>query len=180
MIAKGLDFPSVTFVGVILADIGLNSADLRSSERTFQVLTQVAGRAGRGQGNGNVVIQTYNPEHYAIRAAAKQNYQDFYDQEIQFRRSLTYPPFSQQIRLTLNAQNQSSAQREAQRVGNVLRHEIRSWDIQEIRIIGPAPSIPSVRKGYWSWNLTILGTNPHLLLQKINLPQSWKVDVDPY
>lgn len=180
MIAKGLDFPNVTFVGVILADIGLNSADLRSSERTFQVLTQVAGRAGRGQGNGNVVIQTYNPEHYAIRAAAKQNYQDFYDQEIQFRRSLTYPPFSQQIRLTLNSQNQSLAQREAQRVGNILRHEIRSWDIQEIRIIGPAPSIPSARKGYWSWNLTILGTNPNLLLEKINLPQSWRVDVDPY
>ena len=180
MIAKGLHLPNVTLVGVILADIGLNSADLRASERTFQVLTQVAGRAGRGESVGRVVIQTYNPEHYAIRSAAKQNYKEFYDKEIQFRRSLSYPPYSGQIRLTLNLQNPTVATREAQRMGNALKSELRSWDIRDLRIIGPAPSSQSPNRGSSSWSINILGLNPHILLEKINLPHSWKVDVDPY
>ena len=180
MIAMGLHLPNVTLVGVILADIGLNSADLRASERTFQVLTQVAGRAGRGESVGRVVIQTYNPEHYAIRSAAKQNYKEFYDKEIQFRRSLSYPPYSGQIRLTLNLQNPTVATREAQRMGNALKSELRSWDIRDLRIIGPAPSSQSLIRGSSSWSINILGLNPHTLLEKISLPHSWKVDVDPY
>ena len=94
MIAKGHDIPNVTLVGVVLADIGLSIPDFRAAERTFQLLTQAAGRAGRGDTPGRVVIQTLNPDHYAIRFAAAQDYEGFYQKEIEFRKWLRYPPFS--------------------------------------------------------------------------------------
>ncbi len=93
MIAKGHDFPNVTLVGVISVDIGLGLPDLRSAERTFQLITQVAGRAGRGKQAGKVLIQTYYPEHYALRHAKEQDYEGFYTEEIEFRERLGYPPF---------------------------------------------------------------------------------------
>ncbi|WP_284142653.1 helicase-related protein, partial [Escherichia coli] len=93
MLAKGHDFPNVTLVGVISVDAGLALPDFRSAERTFQILTQVAGRAGRGSLQGRVLIQTYHPEHYALRHACAQNYDAFYAEEIEFRRHLSYPPF---------------------------------------------------------------------------------------
>ncbi len=93
MLAKGHDFHNVTLVGVISVDAGLALPDFRSAERTFQLLTQVAGRAGRGQLQGRVLIQTYYPEHYALRHSQTQNYEAFYDEEIRFRRNLAYPPF---------------------------------------------------------------------------------------
>ena len=94
MIAKGHDIPNVTLVGVVLADIGLSMPDFRAAERTFQLLTQAAGRAGRGETPGRVVIQTLSPEHYAVRMAAEQDYEAFYAKEIEFRRWLRYPPFA--------------------------------------------------------------------------------------
>ena len=101
MVAKGLDLPLVTLVGVVIADTSLNLPDFRAGERTFQLLSQVAGRAGRGQSGGQVVIQTYNPNHYAIQAAARHDYKAFYEQEIKFRRQLKEPPFTQLASLDL-------------------------------------------------------------------------------
>ena len=94
MIAKGHDIPNVTLVGVVSADVGLGMPDFRAAERTFQLLTQVAGRAGRGELPGIVLIQTINPDHYAVRFAAAQDYRLFYEKEIQFRRVMRYPPFA--------------------------------------------------------------------------------------
>ena len=99
MIAKGLDFPRVTLVGVLSADMTLNLPDIRSSERTFQLLTQVAGRAGRGQLPGRVIIQCYDPKHFAIQAAKEHDYGRFFSQEISFRRQMGYPPFQVLVRI---------------------------------------------------------------------------------
>src|SRR5207247_7392879 len=99
MIAKGLDLPLVTLVGVISAEVGLGLPDYRAAERTFQVLTQVAGRAGRGLLGGRVVLQTYNPEHYAIHAAASHNYAEFFARELRYRKDLGYPPFRRVLRM---------------------------------------------------------------------------------
>ncbi|GAI46382.1 unnamed protein product, partial [marine sediment metagenome] len=103
MIAKGLDLPLVTLVGVVSADTSLNLPDFRAGERTFQLLSQVAGRAGRGILGGRVIIQTYSPEHYAIQAAAKHDYASFYDKEIAYRRQLHNPPFTRLVCLVPNA-----------------------------------------------------------------------------
>ena len=94
MIAKGHDFPRVTLVGVVSADVGLGMADFRASERTFQLLTQVAGRAGRGEQPGEAIVQTLYPEHYSIQLACRQDYPAFYERELQFRRAMRYPPSS--------------------------------------------------------------------------------------
>ena len=105
MIAKGLDLPLVTLVGVVNADTSLNLPDFRAAERTFQLLSQVAGRAGRGFKSGKVIIQTYSPEHYAIKAAAKHDYKLFYEQEIAYRRQLNNPPFSRLVSLIFTHTN---------------------------------------------------------------------------
>ena len=106
MIAKGHDFPRVTLVGVISADVGLGMADFRASERTFQLLTQVAGRAGRGDLPGIVLVQTINPDHYAVRMAAAQDYQAFYEKELNFRRMMHYPPFTAMANLLVRSEKQ--------------------------------------------------------------------------
>ena len=116
MIAKGLDLPLVTLVGVVNADISLNLPDFRAGERTFQLLSQVAGRAGRGIMGGRVIIQTYTPEHYAIQAAAKHDYAAFYNREIEFRRQLHNPPFAQLAALVYIHTNDALCQREAERM----------------------------------------------------------------
>ncbi len=95
MISKGLDFPAVTLVGIVLADIGLHLPDYHSPERVFQLLTQVSGRAGRSTSPGKVVLQTYQPEHYAIQAASAQDFNQFYEKELEYRKNLRYPPFGQ-------------------------------------------------------------------------------------
>src|SRR5258707_7657296 len=111
MIAKGLDIPRVTLVGVILADTALGLPDYRSGERTFQLLTQVAGRAGRGWLGGRVVLQTYQPQNYAIRAASKHDYEAFYTEEIEYRRVLQYPPFKRLVRFQFRFPSALQAQR---------------------------------------------------------------------
>ena len=108
MIAKGLDLPLITLVGVVSADTGLNLPDFRAGERTFQLLSQVAGRAGRGTLGGQVIIQTYSPEHYAIQAAAGHDYTLFYKREIEYRRQLRNPPFSRLARLTYSHVNDAA------------------------------------------------------------------------
>ncbi|KAF0214129.1 MAG: primosomal protein N' (replication factor Y) (superfamily II helicase), partial [bacterium] len=136
MLAKGHDFPNVTLVGVISVDAGLSMPDFRSAERTFQLLTQVAGRAGRGTSPGRVIIQSYHPDHYSLTHASLQNYQAFYQQEINFRRSLYYPPFSVLVNIIIKHKELSQAQALASEVGRQLRSAAQ--DDKTIRILGPA------------------------------------------
>ncbi|HFI0236037.1 TPA: primosomal protein N' [Streptococcus suis] len=135
MIAKGLDFPNVTLVGVLNADTALNLPDFRSSERTFQLLTQVAGRAGRADKEGEVLIQTYNPNHYAIAFAKNQDYEGFYQYEMNIRRNLGYPPYYFTVGLTLSHKSEDFVVQKAFEVVSFLRENLSD----SIRILGPTP-----------------------------------------
>ncbi|PIP68094.1 MAG: primosomal protein N' [Candidatus Omnitrophica bacterium CG22_combo_CG10-13_8_21_14_all_43_16] len=150
MIAKGLDFPKVTLVGVISADTALNLPDFRSAERTFNLLTQVAGRAGRSNLGGRVIIQSYTPQHYSIQAAKTHDYNAFYDKEINLRKELNLPPFCHMVSLTLKG-------RREERVFNAcdsLKADIEKADrSKNIKILGPAPSPISKIKGFYRWNI---------------------------
>lgn len=135
MIAKGLDFPNVTLVGVLNADTALNLPDFRSSERTFQLLTQVAGRAGRADKEGQVYIQTYNPQHYAICFAQQQDYEGFYAYEMGIRRNLGYPPYYYTVGITLSHKSEEQVVRKAYQVMDILRQELTD----KVQILGPTP-----------------------------------------
>jgi primosomal protein N' (replication factor Y) (superfamily II helicase) len=179
MIAKGLDLPSVTLVGVVLADLGLNLPDFRAPERTFQLLTQVAGRAGRGSTHGEVVIQSYQPDHYAIQAAALQDYPAFYQQEMQYRRDHGNPPLTRLVRLLFSHNHVDSARNESEHIARTLRQTASEWDMRDVDVVGPAPGYPPRLRGVWRWHVFIRAANPQLLLDKIELPPAWVVDVDP-
>ena len=179
MVAKGLDLPQVTLVGVVSADTALNLPDFRAGERTFQLLSQVAGRAGRGERPGRVIIQTYSPEHYAIQAVLKQDYEAFYNQEIAFRRELNEPPFSQLVRLTYVHVNEAACQAEAERMKRQLEADIAGRGIIDVGIIGPAPAFIARLRGRYRWQLTLRGNQPERLLKKDVVPAGWAIDVDP-
>ena len=179
MIAKGLDLPQITLAGVISADTGLNLPDFRAGERTFQLLCQVAGRAGRGFTPGRAIIQTYSPEHYAIRAAAKHDYLTFYAQEIDYRRKFGYPPFSQLASLAFSHTNESACLREAERMSRLLAAEKDRRGIPDLRLIGPVPAfVPRVR-GHYRWQLVLCGTGLNDFLTDVAFPRGWVVDMDP-
>ena len=179
MIAKGLDLPGVTVVGVVNADIGLHAPDFRASERIFQLLCQVAGRAGRGHAPGRVIVQTYEPENQAIQAAAAQDYRQFYLEETQFRRQLRYPPYSRMARLTCARASRRDAQSAAEQLARALRVEIRARGIMNTRVIGPAPAAWERLRGRYRWQITIVADEPTELLETVALPPGWTVDVDP-
>ena len=179
MVAKGLDMPLVTLVGVISADIALHLPDFRSGERTFQILTQVAGRAGRGIKRGRVIIQTYNPDHYAIAAASKQDYEAFYGREIGYRRELKHPPFS---RLALMLYAHSNAQRcetEVRRMHKDLKQQINVHGLSNTDLIGPSPAYIERLRGRYRWQIVIRSGDPLALLDKVSIPNGWSVDIDP-
>jgi primosomal protein N' (replication factor Y) len=178
MIAKGLDLPRVTLVGVVSADTALNLPDYRAAEQTFQLLTQVAGRAGRSHRGGQVIVQTYNPEHYAIRAAAQHDYQGFYRQEIAHRRRLGYPPFSRLVALRTSHSDAHRCRVEAERLGAWLAAEIRRLGTAAA-LIGPAPCFYSRLAGRSRWQIVIRARDPMPLLRDLALPLGWQVDVDP-
>ena len=179
MIAKGLDLPRVTLVGVVNADSGLNLPDFRAGERTFQLLTQVAGRAGRGPLGGQVIIQTYSPEHYAIQAAAKHDYALLYDKEIAYRRQLQNPPFRRLASLVYTHTNDGLCQREAERMKRLLIKEIDSKGIADLSLIGPAPAFIHRLRGRFRWQLILRGSDPAVFLSSIPVPQGWTIDIDP-
>ena len=179
MIAKGLDLPQVTLAGIISADIGLNFPDFRAGERTFQLLCQVAGRAGRGVKAGNVIIQTYSPENYAIKAAAKHDYVGFYNQEINYRRQYNYPPYSKLIRLTYTHTNDDLCRRTAERMGQIIRSEGDKKGMDDLSLIGPVPGFTSRVRGRYRWQVILRGSNPARALSDITLSHGWVVDVDP-
>jgi len=152
MIAKGLDFPQVTLVGVVSADVTLNLPDFRSSERTFNLLTQVAGRAGRGEDGGEVIVQTYAPHHYAILTAAKHDYEKFYEEEIIARKELLFPPFVNLIKITVRARNDELTLKTA----TVFAEAIRAAD-KDALVGGPAPAPISRMRGYFRYNIILKG-----------------------
>jgi primosomal protein N' (replication factor Y) len=178
MIARGLDLPLVTLVGVVSADTALNLPDFRAGERTFQLLTQVAGRAACGTRGGQVIIQTYQPEHYAIRAAAQHDYSAFYQQELAYRRQLGYPPFSRLLALRYLDADARRCQAEAVRLARWLGREIQRLGLA-IDLIGPAPCFYSRTQDRYRWQIILRGSDPASLLRDAVLPGGWRVDVDP-
>ena len=156
MLAKGHDYPGIQLVGVVLADLSLNLPDFRAAERTFQLLTQVAGRSGRGDDPGKVIIQTFNPEHYSLAATARQDYALFVEQELEFRQQLFYPPFSRLINLRLSGTQGPAVERAGQRLAALLRREAAGLAPQgNIFVLGPAPA-PIVKvKNRFRWRILI-------------------------
>ncbi len=179
MIAKGLHFPGVTLVGVVLADVGLNAPDFRAGERAFQVLCQVAGRAGRGARRGRVIVQTYRPENYAVRAAASQDYRRFFAQEMAHRREQGNPPYASLIRLMNVHTNAALCEREALRLADQLTAERDASGHAEVEVLGPTPAYPSRLRGRYRWQILLRGPNPRVLLEDARLPRAWTIDVDP-
>lgn len=189
MIAKGLDIPQVTLVGVISADVTLHMPDFRSAERTFQLLTQVAGRAGRGEKSGEVIIQTYDPEHFSILTARNHDFLSFYHKEMTHRKALKYPPFSHLIKILFSGLNEADVIAAAewwQDKLTAIKHECGG---QEIEILGPAPAgIPKI-KDRWRWQLVIKGPDSREIrnVARIALAQAGirfkqvavSIDVDP-
>jgi primosomal protein N' (replication factor Y) len=178
MVAKGLDMPGVTLVGVVNADMALHLPDFRAGERTFQLLTQVAGRAGRGERPGRVIIQTYTPDHYAIDAASCYDYLGFAGAELEYRERLGYPPYRRLARLLLAQTNPRTARDEAMRLGRALAHR-RSELGSETEITGPSPAYVQRLRGRWRWQLLLRGRDPADLVRGFVLPPDWTVDVDP-
>lgn len=179
MIAKGLDLPQVTLAGIISADTSINLPDFRAGEYTFQLLCQVAGRAGRGFKAGKVIIQTYSPDNYAIQAVAKHDYLGFYKYEINYRRQYNYPPFSQLIRLVYSHTNNELCQQELKRLSQSLISKIQTMEENKLSLIGPVPAFIHRVRGKYRWQLIIRGYNPASLLSGIILAAGWTIDVDP-
>ena len=179
MVAKGLDIPNVTLVGVVLADIGLYLPDFRAGERAFGLLCQVAGRAGRGKDIGQVIVQTYNPEHYAIQAAAAQDYSALYEYEINARREMGSPPFSEMVHVVFQDRNDAQALRLATETGRTLTQLAEAQGLTDIEIIGPAPGIPSRIRGRYRWHLTLRGRRLLPFIEGMEFPAACTVDVDP-
>jgi primosomal protein N' (replication factor Y) (superfamily II helicase) len=178
MLAKGLDLPLVTLVGVVLADVGLNLPDFRAAERVFQVLTQVAGRAGRSLLGGRVVLQTFMPEHYAIQAAAAHNYQAFYAQELVYRRKLGYPPFSRLVRLEMRGPDARKVEADTRALAGKVQAWIKQANRQRIEIIGPVPCFFNKVAGTYRWQIVLRGPDPAALLRGFDLGQA-RVEVNP-
>ena len=179
MVAKGLDIPEVTLVGVISADTGLSIPDFRAGERAFQVLTQVAGRVGRGPNGGSAIIQTFQPEHYAVQAAAIQDFEAFYEVEIGLRAEHANPPFTRLIRLGHSHYDPASALEEAKRMAAVLNDERIASGDTGTEVIGPSPSYPFRMRGVTRWHIVLKGAQPGSLLDRVQLGRDWTVDVDP-
>jgi primosomal protein N' (replication factor Y) len=152
MITKGFDFPGVTLVGVVMADLALNMPDFRSAERTFQLLTQVAGRAGRGDRPGRVLIQTYAPFHYSIRAARDQDYARFIRRELELRRELMYPPFARLALVRIEGADAARVSAMASRVAAALGRRARP---DSMRILGPAPAPIERIKRRYRWQVLL-------------------------
>jgi primosomal protein N' (replication factor Y) len=182
MIGLGLDFPNVTLVGVISADTLLDLPDFRAGERTFQLVSQAIGRAGRGERPGEVVIQTNHPDHYSIAQAVRQDYEAFYEEELLFRRALNYPPFSHLIKLTCEDRREERARRDAEKLLEVLSRS----DLKGLEVLGPFKALPYRVRGEVRWQLVLKAkdlraTNELLrrVFSELKLKSRIKPDVDP-
>ena len=182
MIAKGHDFPEVTLVGVVSADVGLGLADFRASERTFQLLTQVVGRAGRGDKPGEALIQTVYPEHYSIRAAAAQDYDTFFEKERDFRERMHYPPSVALINIVIRHRLSETALQDGAEVARRLRALYPSG-----QVLGPAPAPIAKIKDEHRVQVFLKGTHRHAmrtavltaLADRPDIKRRATIDVDP-
>jgi primosomal protein N' (replication factor Y) len=179
MVAKGLDLPSVTLVGVVLADYSLREADFRAGERTFQLLVQVAGRAGRADRDGRVLIQTLQPEHPAILAAAAQDPDAFFEEELRWRAEHGYPPFRRALRLVFSHPKLAFVAEEAHRLASELRRVAPS--LPNVEVVGPTPPQVARLRGRHRLQVLVFGDDPTAVLRELeeDLPVGWVVDVDP-
>jgi primosomal protein N' (replication factor Y) len=186
MIAKGLDFPAVMLVGVVNADAALHLADFRASERTCQLVTQVAGRSGRGTLGGRVVVQTSTPDHPAIRAAATHDYEAFVRSELPIREALLYPPFGCIVRIVVRSVDDAAAERWAAHVAERLREAAAG--IAGIRVLGPAPAPITRLRDRFRWHVQAHGPEGAALRDIVRRATAtlatpdavaWIVDVDP-
>jgi primosomal protein N' (replication factor Y) len=184
MIAKGHDFPRVTLVGVVSADVGLGLADFRASERTFQLLTQVAGRAGRGEQPGEAIVQTIYPDHYSIQLACRQDYPAFFERELRFRKAMRYPPLVSLVNTVVRARTFSAAMDDAADLVEKVRRGDASGDL---RVLGPAPPPLGKLRGEFRAQLLIKGANRRKMRDALqaaiasrpDLQRRVVVDVDP-
>ena len=175
MLAKGFDLPRVTLVGVINADTVLNLPDFTAAERTFELLTQVLGRSGRGTAGGRGIVQTYLPEHYAIRASAAHDYGAFVEAELAGRRRFGYPPFGRLVALSTQAKRLATVDRRADELARWLR-EAASGDAE---VFGPAPAFAAKRAGSYRAQIVLRGVHPERVLGRVSVNDEWTVDVDP-
>ena len=179
MVAKGLDLPLVTLVGVVVADTALHLPDFRAAERTFQLLSQVAGRAGRSPLGGRVIVQTYNPEAYAVQRAARHDYEGFYRQEIAFRRQAGYPPFYRLARLVYGGADPVRSQAGAEAMRRTLEDQVARLGLPGVTLTGPAPCFVTRAQGRYRWQVVVRAPRPQDLLRYVTFPLGWQVDVDP-
>jgi primosomal protein N' (replication factor Y) len=190
MIAKGLDFPNVTLVGVIDADVGINLPDFRASERCYQLLSQVAGRAGRGPKGGEVLIQTRSPAHHAVRCAVTHDYHAFVAEELSGRKHPAYPPFLRVANVVLSGTEEDATERLATRTAEWLQRLLASHPAPGVTVIGPAPCPVERVKNRWRWHVLIkadkpqeLGRVARYLVERFEIPKQFglrmTVDRDP-
>ncbi len=174
MIGLGLHLPKVNLVGIILADMGLNIPDFRSSEKTFQLISQVGGRAGRDKKQGTIIIQTYSPNNYAIKLSAQQNYNKFYEQEIKIRQTTNNPPFKKIIKITIKDKEQQKCERKAEEIYD----KLISLNKNKTNEITYFPSITPKINNQYIWHILITGENPQELIKKIDTT-NLIIDIDP-
>ncbi|HOH92270.1 MAG TPA: primosomal protein N' [Anaerolineaceae bacterium] len=179
MLAKGLDFPKVTLVGIILAELGLNFPDFRAGERVFQLLTQVAGRAGRSPLGGQVIMQSYQPENPIIQLAAQHDFDGFYRQELAYRRELNYPPFSRLTRLIVQERNQTLAQSKAEELAIELEEKTAWMGLKRTTLIGPSPCYYEKMAGKFRWQIIVRGPSPNVILEDVPLREWLMIEPNP-
>jgi primosomal protein N' (replication factor Y) len=186
MLAKGLDLPLVTLVGIVLADMGLSLPDPFAPERVFNLLTQVAGRAGRSSLGGEVILQTFQPEHYAIQFAARHDVDGFFIHEREERKRLGYPPFSRLVRLEYRHFEAKKAEMEAYRLADLLRQEIERQHRVQTNLVGPVPCFFARVAGLHRWQIILRGLDPESLVRELKHGEStqsilkdWRVEVEP-
>jgi len=184
MLAKGLDFPNVTVVGVVNADVSLHVPDLRSAERTFQLLAQVAGRTGRGPKGGRVVVQTFRPYHYAVEAARTHDYLSFAMQELTYRRQLNYPPFSRLARVLVEGAKEEAVVTKARELADLIRPRLPASGAE---LLGPVPAPIAQLRGEFRWHLLLKAARAAIVHAALELTRaevghqrvSVSIDVDP-
>jgi primosomal protein N' (replication factor Y) len=184
MLAKGLDLPLVTLVGIVLADVGLALPSPFAAERSFNLLTQVAGRAGRSALGGQVILQTFQPGHYIFPFVTRHDVDGFYARELEQRRRLGYPPFSRLVRLEYRHFESARAEPEARRLAALLADSISKAGRVQTDLIGPAPCYLARLGGHHRWQVILRGPQPESLLQNLEgatpgLLKGWRVEVEP-
>jgi primosomal protein N' (replication factor Y) len=177
MVAKGLDLPMVTLVGIVLADYSLREGDFRARERALQLMVQVAGRAGRADRHGRVIVQTMQPESPAVEAAASDDLETFYEDELQWRADRGYPPFRCLVRLVFSHTSGAFAAEEAHRLADELRD--RALEQPGVEVIGPTPPRVARVRGRHRWSILLRGREPVEVVRDAELPSGWAIDVDP-